>query len=159
MQPSAAYSPSARSPSFGSTWYVGASALIQKHRLMPDQLTSAPPAFGLGMEKAAADSMKKRPHDVKFGVFTWPVVIDCFAYGIVMGALGLFSVSRFFLGALLHRVDMAVPSSSSWFMADMMATSAWTATIHRLISATLSSAVVLPSLQPSSSASCYSRLS
>ncbi|RXW14101.1 hypothetical protein EST38_g11756 [Candolleomyces aberdarensis] len=54
-----------------------------------NMLTSAPPAFGLGLEKAAADSMLRPPHDVKDGVFSWPVVIDCFAYGIVMGALSL----------------------------------------------------------------------
>ena len=61
-----------------------------------NMLTSAPPAFGLGLEKAASDSMLRPPHDVKDGVFTWPVVVDCFAYGTVMGALSLVSVSTIF---------------------------------------------------------------
>ncbi|TFK28820.1 sodium transport ATPase [Coprinopsis marcescibilis] len=49
-------------------------------------LTSSPPAFGLGVEKAPLDLMLKPPHSVKDGVFSWPVVIDCISYGFVMGA-------------------------------------------------------------------------
>ncbi|KAF9457771.1 sodium transport ATPase, partial [Collybia nuda] len=54
--------------------------------LWVNMLTSSPPAFGLGMESAPMDLMKKRPHSVKDGVFSWPVIIDCFSYGFVMGA-------------------------------------------------------------------------
>lgn len=44
------------------------------------------------MEKAPADLMKKPPHSVKDGIFSWPVIIDCFSYGIVMGATCLLNV-------------------------------------------------------------------
>ncbi|TFK43621.1 sodium transport ATPase [Crucibulum laeve] len=54
--------------------------------LWVNMLTSSPPAFGLGLEKAPLDLMRKPPHSLKTGVFSWPVIIDCFSYGIVMGA-------------------------------------------------------------------------
>ncbi|TFK19872.1 calcium-transporting ATPase 3 [Coprinopsis marcescibilis] len=57
--------------------------------LWVNMVTSGPPAFGLGTEKASRDAMKRPPHPLKDGVFSWPVVIDCFAYGVVMGALSL----------------------------------------------------------------------
>ncbi|KAJ3511996.1 hypothetical protein NLJ89_g3776 [Agrocybe chaxingu] len=56
-----------------------------------NMITSGPPAFGLGLEKAALDSMRKPPHPVKDGVFSWPLIIDTVAYGIVMGATSLLS--------------------------------------------------------------------
>ncbi len=63
--------------------------------LWVNMLTSAPPAFGLGLEPAPADLMTKPPHSVKDGAFTWPVIFDTFAYGIVMGATSLTSVGIF----------------------------------------------------------------
>ncbi|KAL0948852.1 hypothetical protein HGRIS_008973 [Hohenbuehelia grisea] len=54
--------------------------------LWVNMITSSPPAFGLGLEKAPADLMKRPPHSVKDGAFTWPIIFDTFAYGIVMGA-------------------------------------------------------------------------
>lgn len=57
--------------------------------LWVNMLTSSPPAFGLGLEKAPADLMRKPPHSVKDGIFSWPVIIDCFVYGTVMGATSL----------------------------------------------------------------------
>ncbi|RDB26013.1 Calcium-transporting ATPase 3 [Hypsizygus marmoreus] len=59
--------------------------------LWVNMLTSSPPAFGLGLEEAPLDLMKKPPHSVKDGVFSWPVIIDCFSYGIVMGGTSLLS--------------------------------------------------------------------
>ncbi|PPQ72985.1 hypothetical protein CVT24_000298 [Panaeolus cyanescens] len=59
--------------------------------LWVNMVTSSPPAFGLGLEKASAEMMKKPPHSLKEGVFSWPMIVDCFAAGIVMGALGLAS--------------------------------------------------------------------
>ncbi|KAF8165431.1 sodium transport ATPase [Crassisporium funariophilum] len=59
--------------------------------LWVNMLTSSPPAFGLGLEKASPDLMKKPPHSIKDGVFTWPVIIDCVATGIVMGGVCLMS--------------------------------------------------------------------
>jgi len=57
------------------------------------QLTSSPPAFGLGMEPAFPDLMLKPPHNIKDGVFSWPIIVDTLAYGIVMGATSLCSAS------------------------------------------------------------------
>jgi magnesium-transporting ATPase (P-type) len=54
--------------------------------LWVNMLTSSPPAFGLGLEKATPDLMRKPPHNIKTGVFSWPVIIDCLSYGVVMGA-------------------------------------------------------------------------
>ncbi|RXW25273.1 hypothetical protein EST38_g541 [Candolleomyces aberdarensis] len=53
--------------------------------LWVNMLTSSPPAFGLGLEKAPPDLMRKPPHNVKDGVFSWPVILDCLSYGVVMG--------------------------------------------------------------------------
>jgi hypothetical protein len=53
--------------------------------------------------------MRRPPHDVKDGVFSWPVVIDCFAYIIVMGALSLAAVRRpsyQSLVLILHHADI-----------------------------------------------------
>lgn len=57
--------------------------------LWVNMLTSSPPAFGLGLEKATPDLMRKPPHSIKTGVFSWPVIIDCISYGFVMGATSL----------------------------------------------------------------------
>ncbi|KAI0151797.1 hypothetical protein GGR57DRAFT_513753 [Xylariaceae sp. FL1272] len=54
-------------------------------------LTSSFPAFGLGRELASPLIMNKPPHDKKSGVFTWQVLCDMLAYGILMGALTLAS--------------------------------------------------------------------
>ncbi|PPR03337.1 hypothetical protein CVT24_012577 [Panaeolus cyanescens] len=59
--------------------------------LWVNMLTSSPPAFGLGLEKASPDLMRRPPHNIKDGVFSWPVIIDCIAYGIVMGGVCLMS--------------------------------------------------------------------
>ncbi|KAF8994727.1 sodium transport ATPase [Cyathus striatus] len=56
-----------------------------------NMITSAPPAFGLGMEVAPHDLMRNPPHSVRDGVSSWPIIIDNFAYGIVMGATSLAS--------------------------------------------------------------------
>lgn len=48
--------------------------------------TSCFPAMGLGIEKAAPDLMDRPPNDSKSGVFTWEVIIDMFAYGIIIAS-------------------------------------------------------------------------
>nr|CAI6425422.1 BAF_HP1_G0009120.mRNA.1.CDS.1 [Saccharomyces cerevisiae] len=40
--------------------------------------------MGLGLEKAAPDLMDRPPNDSEVGIFTWEVIIDTFAYGIIM---------------------------------------------------------------------------
>ncbi|TFL01470.1 sodium transport ATPase [Pterulicium gracile] len=59
--------------------------------LWVNMLTSSPPAFGLGLEPAEASIMLRPPHDLKHGVFTWPIVVDTMAYGFVMGSTCLLS--------------------------------------------------------------------
>ncbi|TRM60619.1 hypothetical protein BD626DRAFT_549599 [Schizophyllum amplum] len=59
--------------------------------LWVNMLTSSPPAFGLGLEAAYPDLMKRPPHPMKQGVFTWPIIIDTMVYGFVMGATCLAS--------------------------------------------------------------------
>ncbi|CAI5014617.1 CRE_HP_G0086850.mRNA.1.CDS.1 [Saccharomyces cerevisiae] len=46
-------------------------------------VTSCFPAMGLGLEKAAPDLMDRPPNDSEVGIFTWEVIIDTFAYGII----------------------------------------------------------------------------
>lgn len=46
--------------------------------------TSCFPAMGLGIEKAAPDLMDRPPNDSKSAVFTWEVIIDMFAYGLII---------------------------------------------------------------------------
>ncbi|KAG5518616.1 hypothetical protein PMAC_002584 [Pneumocystis sp. 'macacae'] len=54
-------------------------------------VTSAFPAMGLGMEVASSDIMKRPPHNIKVGVFTWEVVIDTFVYGFIQAIICLAS--------------------------------------------------------------------
>ncbi len=58
------------------------------------KITGTPPSLGLGTEKAPLDLMKKPPHSVKDGVFTWALILDTFAYGIVIGITCLISVGH-----------------------------------------------------------------
>lgn len=46
--------------------------------------TSCFPAMGLGLEKAGPDLMDRPPNDSKVGIFTWEVIVDMFAYGLIM---------------------------------------------------------------------------
>jgi magnesium-transporting ATPase (P-type) len=58
--------------------------------LMPTyRLTSGPPAFGLGLEKAVYNIMQRPPHDTKKGVFSWQIIADMVVYGMIMGILTL----------------------------------------------------------------------
>ncbi|KAF9476056.1 sodium transport ATPase [Pholiota conissans] len=59
--------------------------------LWVNMITSSPPAFGLGLEKAPSDLMRRPPNNPKAGVFSWPVIIDCIAYGFIMGGTSLAS--------------------------------------------------------------------
>ncbi|KAK9450780.1 uncharacterized protein V1518DRAFT_390853 [Limtongia smithiae] len=50
-----------------------------------NMITSPGPAFGLSMEPAGKSIMKRPPHNLKKGIFTWEIMIDNIVYGIVMG--------------------------------------------------------------------------
>lgn len=50
-----------------------------------NMLTSSFPAFGLGLEAATSDIMKREPHDSKAGVFTKQILVDMIVYGTIMG--------------------------------------------------------------------------
>ncbi|KAI9669474.1 MAG: Na+ ATPase [Caeruleum heppii] len=54
-----------------------------------NMLTSSFPAFGLGREKAAADIMRRPPHDNRRGVFTTQIMVDMMVYGLLMGTCTL----------------------------------------------------------------------
>jgi len=56
-----------------------------------NMLTSSFPAFGLGKEKPSSEIMKRPPHNIKVGVFTWQIVCDMLIYGTIMGACTLLS--------------------------------------------------------------------
>lgn len=52
-------------------------------------ITSGPPAFGLGLEKAVYNIMQRPPHNTKTGVFSWQIIADMTVYGLLMGVLTL----------------------------------------------------------------------
>lgn len=54
-----------------------------------NMLTSSFPAFGLGRERAAADIMRRPPHDNRRGVFTPQIMVDMMMYGMLMGTCTL----------------------------------------------------------------------
>jgi P-type Na+/K+ transporter len=54
-----------------------------------NMITSGPPAFGLGLEKAVYNIMSRPPHDTKRGVFSWQIITDMIVYGLLMGVLCL----------------------------------------------------------------------
>lgn len=68
------------------------------------QLTSSPPAFGLGLEAAYPDLMQRPPHSSKEGVFTWPLIMDTMVYGVLMGATCLLNVGWAVIPDLLAKL-------------------------------------------------------
>ncbi|KAH7135808.1 potassium/sodium efflux P-type ATPase [Dendryphion nanum] len=54
-----------------------------------NMITSGPPAFGLGLEKAVYNIMQRPPHDTKRGVFSMQIITDMIVYGLLMGTLCL----------------------------------------------------------------------
>lgn len=54
-----------------------------------NMLTSSFPAFGLGKEKPSSEIMRRPPHSIKVGVFTWQIMADMMVYGFLMGTLTL----------------------------------------------------------------------
>lgn len=52
-------------------------------------ITSGPPAFGLGLEKAVFNIMQRPPHDTRKGVFSWQIIADMIVYGLIMGTVCL----------------------------------------------------------------------
>ncbi|KAF2110544.1 hypothetical protein BDV96DRAFT_615125 [Lophiotrema nucula] len=46
-----------------------------------NMITSGPPAFGLGLEKAVYNIMSRPPHNTKLGVFSLQIITDMIVYG------------------------------------------------------------------------------
>ncbi|KAF3913884.1 hypothetical protein ABW21_db0204088 [Orbilia brochopaga] len=65
-----------------------------------NMLTSSFPAFGLSLEPAGPDIMRRAPHDNKAGVFTWEIIVDMLVYGIIMGgcSIGTFTIIVYGVG-------------------------------------------------------------
>ncbi|KAK9477592.1 hypothetical protein V1514DRAFT_108015 [Lipomyces japonicus] len=56
-----------------------------------NMITSPGPAFGLSLEPAVSEIMKRPPHDTKKGIFSFEIIVDTFVYGLLMGACLLMS--------------------------------------------------------------------
>ncbi|KAJ8099209.1 hypothetical protein POJ06DRAFT_256334 [Lipomyces tetrasporus] len=56
-----------------------------------NMITSPGPAFGLSLEPASNDIMKRPPRDNKKGIFSWEIVADTLVCGCIMGACCLMS--------------------------------------------------------------------
>ncbi|KAM0791876.1 hypothetical protein ACM66B_004131 [Microbotryomycetes sp. NB124-2] len=52
-------------------------------------ITSSFPAMGLGAERASPDILSRKPHNLKFGIFTPEVLVDLVAYGLFGAACNL----------------------------------------------------------------------
>ncbi|ETS73001.1 hypothetical protein PFICI_15176 [Pestalotiopsis fici W106-1] len=57
--------------------------------LWANLITSSGLAIGLGLEEAQPDVMRRPPHSLRAGVFTWELIIDKMVYGFFMGSLCL----------------------------------------------------------------------
>ncbi|GAA5902891.1 hypothetical protein JCM5296_006324 [Sporobolomyces johnsonii] len=64
-------------------------------------ITSSFPAMGLGAEKAEPDVLKRKPHNLKMGIFTVEILLDIWMYGLFGAAccLGTFSLIVFGFGS------------------------------------------------------------
>jgi potassium/sodium efflux P-type ATPase len=52
-------------------------------------ITSSFPAMGLGAERASADILHRKPHNLKVGIFTPEVLIDIIVYGLIGAGVNL----------------------------------------------------------------------
>lgn len=64
--------------------------------------------------------MRRPPHSVKDGIFSWPVIFDCLAYGIIMGGTSLASVSLAIVSLANLFIDCFRISLLLLFMARVM---------------------------------------
>jgi Na+-exporting ATPase len=64
-------------------------------------ISSALPAIGLGVEKASAGVMKRKPDNQKHGILPPELMLDCLVYGLLMAALCLatFTISLYGFGS------------------------------------------------------------
>lgn len=81
---------------------LGFTILKPVHLLWINLVTDTFPALGLGMEKAEADIMKRKPRDAKAGVFSGGMGIDILYQGALVAILTLAS---YFIG---HYVESGV---------------------------------------------------
>ena len=81
---------------------MGFTILQPVHLLWINLVTDCFPALALGMEKAEADIMKRRPRDAKAGVFAGGMGFDIAYQGLVVSALTLAS---YFIG---HYIESGV---------------------------------------------------
>lgn len=81
---------------------LGFTILKPVHLLWINLVTDTFPALGLGMEKAEADIMKRKPRDAKAGVFSGGMGIDILYQGALVAILTLAS---YFIG---HYVETGV---------------------------------------------------
>lgn len=66
--------------------------------LWANLITSSFLAIGLGLEEAQADILRRPPHDLRVGVFTFDLVRDKMIYGFFMGSLCLAAFSSVVYG-------------------------------------------------------------
>ena len=74
---------------------LGFTILKPAHILFVNLITDSLPALSLGMEKAEADIMKRRPRDPKEGIFSGGVGFNVFYQGLMSTLLTL---AAFFIG-------------------------------------------------------------
>ena len=94
---------------------IGFNILEPVHLLWINLITDTFPALALGMEKAEADIMKRKPRDANEGVFSGGLGFDVAYQGILISALviisygfgHMFETGTFGFGGSAHGTTMA----------------------------------------------------
>ncbi len=88
---------------------LGFTILKPVHLLWINLVTDCFPALALGMERAEADVMKRKPRDSKAGVFAEGMGVDIVYQGLLVSLLTLFS---YFLGHYLETGTWSIENST-----------------------------------------------
>ena len=88
---------------------MGFTILKPVHLLWINLVTDSLPALALGMEKAEADIMHRKPRDAKAGIFSDGMGFDVIYQGVLVSVLVLIS---YFVGHFLEEGNWAITNSS-----------------------------------------------
>lgn len=88
---------------------MGFSILRPVHLLWINLVTDCFPALALGMEKAEADIMRRKPRDAKAGIFADGMGVDIVYQGLLVAAL---TVAAFFIGSYMENGRLLIADSA-----------------------------------------------
>ena len=88
---------------------MGFAILQPVHLLWINLVTDCFPALALGMEKAEADIMRRKPRDAKAGIFAGGMGIDILYQGLLVAAL---TIASFFIGHFMETGNWVIGNSA-----------------------------------------------